>query len=310
MRRLLALAALMSVMSCVADESAGSDNRATRTVEHVAGTSEIPVAPQRVVTLWGSTLSSTVALGVQPIGYAFDGEPAPGVDVPEGYDLDALDHLGDAQELDLEHIAVAKPDLILTTEAHLDYYDQLRDIAPTVVLEWQGTTAWKQHLHDVAAVLQREAKAEKVVADYQAHVDEVAASIGNPRATEVSIVRFHADELRLEVRNSFAGQVVADVGLARPTVQDVEEEGSGYLPMSLEHLPDADGDALFAFTIADTAGEQQDDLLERARENPLWQQLGVARDDRIHQVDYLTWISSNYLGAHAVLDDLEAALGS
>ena len=316
MRRLLAvsaLAALVSVTSCSSDESGASsdnDDVATHTVKHLEGSTQVPDDPERVVTLWASTLSATVALGEQPVGYAFNDEPAPGVDVPEDYDLDSLDHLGDSQELDLERIAAAEPDLILATEVQADYYDQLSDIAPTVILEWGGTSVWKQHLRDVAEVLQREDEADKVESDYRAHVDEVADAIGGPSATEVSIVRFHADELRLEVRNSFAGQVVADVGLARPEVQDVEEEESGYLAVSLEQLPDADGDALFAFTIADSDDPQEDDLLESARDNPLWKQLDAVRKDRVHEVDYMTWISSNYFAAHAILDDLESALGT
>ena len=314
MRRLLAVsvvAALVGVMSCSADESDASNDSgaATRTVEHVEGSTEIPDEPQRVVTLWASTLSAMASLGEQPVGYAFNDKPALGVDVPEDYDLDALDYLGSAQELELERIAATNPDLIIATEAHVDYYDQLSDIAPTVVLEWTGTSAWKQHLRDVAEVLQLEGEADRVEADYEAHVDRVAEAIGDPGSIDVSVVRFHASELRLEVRNSFAGQVVDDVGLSRPEVQDVEEDESGYVAVSLEQLPDADGDALFAFTIANADDSVEDDLLRSARESPLWEQLSVVRNDRVHEVDYMTWISSNYVGAHAILDDLESALG-
>ncbi|MBB4931169.1 iron complex transport system substrate-binding protein [Lipingzhangella halophila] len=308
MRRWLVmfLAVLLPATACASE--GGVDQGETRTVQHALGETEIPVDPERVVTLWASTLSATIALDEEPVGYAFNDEPTEGIDVPEGYDVGQLDYLGDSQELDLERIAGANPDLILATDLHEDAYDQLSEIAPTVALEWSGSGAWKEHLTDVAEVLNAEDKADEVVDDYNERVAEVADAIGDPGGIEVSVVRFHAEELRLEVRNSFTGRIVDDVGLARPEVQDVEEEGSGYLPISLERLPDADGDAMFAFTIADSDTEQPD-LLKQARGNPLWEDLDVVSDDEVYPVDYTTWISTNYIGAHAVLDDLEEALG-
>ncbi|QVQ51540.1 iron-siderophore ABC transporter substrate-binding protein [Spiractinospora alimapuensis] len=311
MRRWIVLlaAVVLPVTACGggdSEDTAGDGE--TRTVEHALGETEIPVEPENVVTLWSSTLSAALSLGVEPAGYAFNEDPIEGVDVPEGYDLEAIDYLGHSLELDLERIAGAGPDLILATDVHEESYDQLSEIAPTVVLDWGGTGAWKDHLTDVADVLNATDAAEEVVAEYDDRVAEVAEAIGEPAEVEVSIVRFHAEELRLEVLNSFAGDIAQDVGLARPEVQDVEEEGSGYLPVSLERLPDADGDALFAFTVADNDDEAPN-LLEDARDNPLWDELDAVREDNVHTVDYMKWISANYIGAHGVLDDLEEALG-
>lgn len=308
MRRWIALILVVLIPATACSGGGGQAEGETRTVQHALGETEVPADPERVVTLWASTLSAAIALDEPPVGYAFNEEPIEGVDVPEGYDVEQMEYLGHAQELDFERIAGAAPDLILATDVHADSYDRLSEIAPTVALEWGGTGAWQQHVTDVAEVLQAEDQAADVVAEYEARVAEVAEAIGEPGDIEVSIVRFHAEELRLEVRNSFAGQIVEDVGLARPSVQDVEEEGSGYLPVSLERLPDADGDAMFAFTIAD-ADSEQPDLLQEAQRNPLWENLDAVADDAVHPVDYMTWISSNYVGAHAVLDDLEEALG-
>ncbi|SFB40347.1 iron complex transport system substrate-binding protein [Amycolatopsis marina] len=302
----LFLVALLPLAACSgqADDGEGAGN--TRTVQHVKGETQIPAAPQRVVTLWAPTLSAMVALDEPPVGYAFNEEPIHGVDVPEGYDIGQMKHVGHSQELDLEKVAGVSPDLIIATDLHEEVYDQLSGIAPTVVLRWPGSSGWKQHLTDVAEVLQLRDKADEAVAEYDARVAEVAEAVGDPGGTEVSVVRFHTEELRLEVRNSFAGQIVADVGFSRPAAQDVAEEGSGFVPISLERLPEADGDAMFAYTIAD-GDEDKPNLLERARQNPLWGNLEAVRNDQVHPVDYKTWIANNYIAAQAVLDDLEEA---
>lgn len=311
MRRWMVLftSVLLPVAACGGGgDDAADDSGETRTVQHAMGETEIPTDPENVITLWASTFSAAVALDEAPAGYAFNEEPIEGVDFPEGHDLTESEYVGHSQELDFEQIAGAGPDLIIATEVHEDSYEQLSDIAPTVALEWSGTGGWKDHLTDVAEVLNATDAADEVVSEYDQRVGEVAEAIGDPGDIEVSIVRFHAEELRLEVRNSFAGEVAADVGLARPEVQDVDEEDSGYLPVSLERLTEADGDALFAFTIADSDSEQPD-LLSEARGNPLWEELDAVREDEVHTVDYMKWISSNYIGAHSVLDDIEEALG-
>lgn len=312
MRRWIVLmaAVLLPVAACSGEGSgddAGGDGE-TRVVEHAMGETEIPAEPERVVTLWSSTLSAALSLGEEPVGYAHNEVPIDGVDVPEGYDLEAMDYLGHSLELDLERIAGAEPDLILAADVHEDSYDQLSEIASTVVLDWGGTGGWKDHLTDVADVLNATDAAEDVVAEYESRAAEVAEAIGDPSDVEVSIVRFHEEELRLEVRNSFAGQIAEDLGLARPEVQNVEEDESGYVPVSLERLPDADGDVLFAFTVADNDDEAPN-LLEEAQGNPLWDELDAVQADNVHTVDYMKWIAANYISAHGVLDDLEEALG-
>ncbi|HLS14112.1 MAG TPA: iron-siderophore ABC transporter substrate-binding protein [Beutenbergiaceae bacterium] len=289
-----------------ADDEAETEPGQTRTVTHLAGDSEIPAEPERVVTLWASTMSAMLALGHTPAGYAFNAEPIEGVDVPEGYDLSAMEQVGHSVDLNLESIAAVEPDLILATDVHTDFYDQLSDIAPTVVLDWGGTGAWQSHLDDVADVLGASEAAQQVRTEYEDRAAQVARTIGDPEPIEASVVRFHESELRLEVNNSFAGQVLAEIGLDRPEAQDVTEEDSGYLPLSMEEVSQVDGDVLFAFTIADGPAEAPN-LLEEARQTQLWENLTVVQNDAVHQVDYMTWISANYFAAHRVLDDVEEA---
>lgn len=304
---LLASGLLLVTAACGSGEDGDGDGE-TRTITHEAGTTEVPVDAERVVTLWASSFSAMYSLGEEPYGYAFNAEPIEGVDYPEGADLSGLEYVGHSVELDIEAIAEIGPDLIIGASVHNDYYEELSRIAPTVILTWDGTSHWKQHVDDVAEVLGLEDRAEQVVTDYETRVAEVADAIGDPQDIEVSVVRFHAEELRLEVKNSFPGQIVDDVGLARPEAQDVEEEGSGFLAVSLENLPLADGDAVFVYTIADADAEQPN-LLAQAEQSPLWGNLGAVQNDAVYAVDYSEWLSSNYFAAAKILDDLEDFLG-
>ncbi|MGO1948890.1 MAG: ABC transporter substrate-binding protein [Mycobacteriaceae bacterium] len=314
---LLSAGVLLFAASCGSgddggDSGEGDSGSDTRTVSHVAGETEVPVDPENVVSLWAPTLSAMFALDEPPQAYAHNTEPLEGIEYPEGVDIGELDHVGESTEPDLEKIANADPDLIIGSSVHEELFDDLDLIAPTVILEWDGTHAWKQHLTDVAEVLGAEDAATQVEDGYSARAGEVADSISatgtEPSDIETSVVRFHDEELRLEVQNSFTGMVVADVGLARPGKQDVEEEGSGYIPVSLENLTDADGDAMFAYSIAQS-NQEGTDLLSEAEDSPLWGSLDAVGNDAVYTVDYDLWNAAGYIAAHGVLDDIEENLG-
>lgn len=120
-------------------------------VEDMKGTAEIPAAPQRIVDVSGSA-DELIALGVPFIASAntsmFDG-----ITVPEylkeyftEHNIETVgNYSGASGDLNLEKIAELKPDLIIMNIRHDKVYEQLKTIAPTVMLsddinfvDWQG----------------------------------------------------------------------------------------------------------------------------------------------------------------------------
>src|SRR5690606_14608114 len=125
---------------------------ATRVVDTPLGEVEVPTDPQRIVVLWGATLSSVVQLGFEPVAaFGVEGDNsnlAPYV--PDDYPLDTLEIVAAPREVNFEAVAAVDPDLILGGDVpHLvDSYDNLSAIAPTVLLTWDGTTSWRTMLTD------------------------------------------------------------------------------------------------------------------------------------------------------------------
>ncbi|GAA1326945.1 hypothetical protein GCM10009610_61510 [Pseudonocardia xinjiangensis] len=166
-RRLLtgagALGALGLVTACGgAIDSATGASPASGTggfplsVEHRNGTTRIPAAPQRVVTVGYSDQDPVLALGVRPFGVTDWYGDHPYATWPW-----AQDELGDAQpvvmnrgtftgtpEYRYEEIAAMAPDLIIGLYTGMDatQYETLSRIAPTVgppagFPEWGGAVA-------------------------------------------------------------------------------------------------------------------------------------------------------------------------
>lgn len=127
--------------------------------------------------------------------------------------------------------------------------DHLEASAPTVLLEWEETGSWHEHLRRVAGVPDATEQAERVEAAYEAAVEtareEITAAGTGPASTELSLVRLQSpSEVRLETPDSFPGQVVDDLGFTRPPTQSRAQKEFDFLPLGHENLDQADGDAI------------------------------------------------------------------
>jgi iron complex transport system substrate-binding protein len=110
--------------------TAASETAETRTYKHLKGETEIPVQPQRVVSLFH--LGELMAVGVRPVGATphILANPLIG-------DTSDITNIGNPP--DLEKILLLEPDLIVTTEPFAEVveggYEALSQIAPTIVVE-------------------------------------------------------------------------------------------------------------------------------------------------------------------------------
>ena len=286
----LALAAALSLTACGSSEepdagggsAASADEDFPRTVEHAMGSTEIPERPERVVVLDTGELDSVLSLGVTPVG-------AVTTDVSDGFlsylaeDAADVEVVGTVSEPDLEAIAAAEPDLILSSKTrHEDLYEQLSQIAPTVFADRVGVV-WKDNLRLDAEALGLEDEADELIEAYEADATALGQEIGDPAGTTVSTMRFVEGGIRVYTAESFIGTVMADIGLDHlqlPTADDLPT----FAELSAEELTRADADVILysSYGPADDSGEAA------VVAGPLWPLLtGVAQG-----------------GAHAVEDDV------
>jgi iron complex transport system substrate-binding protein len=269
-----------------------------RLVRHAHGETCVPTNPKRVITLSVPSLGNAIALGVSPIATSvyFD-DPPPYL----AAHLKSTEILGKQEPPNLERILALKPDLIIGLSFSSDsIYQQLTQIAPTVVDDWKGYPSWRDHFSFVATVLGRQGTAQQIWSRYYQRIEALKNALEQRHYDpEVSFAHTCCGTIDLDLANSFNGSIMADAGLRRPILQAVPIAG-GIVRLSQERVMDIDGDVLFV--AADGAKAAQ--TITALKQNPLWQKLRAVQANRVYPVNYPTWRGGNPLAADGVIDDL------
>ena len=255
------------------DGSAAADSSWPRTIDHEAGTTELEAEPLRIVstsiTLTGTLLAidapvvASAATSVSPITDE-NGFFSQWADVAAERGVEVL---YPDLELDLEAIEVAEPDLIIGStigaDSTVDSYDQLSEIAPTVLLDY-GANTWE----DLAAVLGEatghEDDAATLVSDYDAWVAEQAAAITLPEQPVTAMTYNGADGGGIFSAASSQADVLTSLGMEYVAAPEdlADEVRTDVSFVTQENLPSAlDGVSTIFVVSSDDAQPLLDDPL-------------------------------------------------
>ena len=302
-KKLISFTAGLLLVSCQqhsAVESGLDPNIPTRPVEHVMGTSQVPISPERVVVLDTTPLDAALALDVEPVGTIRYGMPPDYL----GKQASDIEVIGQFNQPNLEAIFKLKPDLILGAKSISErLYPRLSRIAPTVFIEGAGYSwDWKNNFRIYAAALNRIEQADQLIVDYEQQVAELQASlVPTPSNLTVSVVLNGSFGLIAHTPTSFSGSVLKEVGFQRNPIQDNEE--NFFVRLSREDLEGPEGDILFLIHYPDTTSK------EEFINNRLWSQLDVVQRDAVCEVKGEVWAAGrSILAAHQILKDIQHCL--
>lgn len=174
-------------------------------VQHVKGESKVPGQAERVATLTLDTLDDTLALGVRPVVAVVPGGRLPGYLRRPAAGVQTIQPVAAGE---LRPVRRARPDLIVGRQGAL--FEGLSLIAPTVIVE-PGSGRWKLNLRLMGEALGRTNDAERLLTDYDRRVAAVRREVRD--RTRVAVVRAVEDGWKFAPRDSFAGTILADLGV-------------------------------------------------------------------------------------------------
>lgn len=185
---------------------------------------------------------------------------------------------------------------------------------------------WDDTLRFFARVMNKEDKAEELLADYQKRVDEFKEKHGDfLKDKTVSVLRIRNDNLIIYTKSSFADGVLDQVGIKRPKNQDLDlaatkaatnGESIEAFPLSPERLNEADADIMFVVVQVHEDPSEQDDRdkatlanVEKVKNHPLWSKLNAVKNNQTFFVNAV-WNGESVMEANSMLDDLNKHIGS
>ncbi|GAY09572.1 iron-siderophore ABC transporter substrate-binding protein [Pseudonocardia sp. N23] len=252
------LVALLVLAACGSGSSGGSSTPTTggsggtfpATVTHKFGTTTVPAAPQRVVSLGYTDQDAILALGVVPVGVReFTGDQ-PSATWPwaqpklDGQTPTVLP-VGDVST---EAIAALRPDLIVGISAGLtqETYATYSKIAPTIAQPAGFVdygTPWQDATTLTGKALGKTAEADKLIADtdagfvtakstYPALVGKSVAAVRPSSADNASFFVWGSQDLR--------GRFLESLGMTIPAEFDTLAGSNFYATISTEQLSKLD----------------------------------------------------------------------
>ncbi|MFE5462507.1 ABC transporter substrate-binding protein [Nocardia sp. NPDC056564] len=305
----LAAGVLLTTAACGSDDQGGGSGEVT--ITHSMGRTAVSGTPKRIVTLGNQWLDATLALGVTPVGYADNVSQGAKSQVPW-----VPDSLSEAKVLKMgadvvEQIAALEPDLILVPGFMVDkaMYDKLSKLAPTIgpVTPNAQIDQWSDQLATLGKVLHKESDADKVVANVNGRIDEVAHRYPGLRGKTflTCMLTGPAQLMVLADPKDGSAALFNRLGMAIPEQIAKEAPSGGRLALSPERLGDLTSDmlicgALPAFT-------------EKFKRLPGYDELPSVRNNGIAFVDVTTISAINIptpLSVPYVLEKLDPTLSA
>lgn len=237
-------------------------------------TVSVPLHPQRIVSMHDLDITiPLIELGVPPVAshgrtrpdgshYLRSSAQLTGVD----FDNSEIRFIGTA-DIDLEAVAAAKPDLIITEPSRHVSVEQLAKIAPTVSIDHLQGSAPRIY-RKLAQLTGSQARLAVLERRYQEQIKQLKATV-NPQQYRVSVIQ--ANNGKVTVHHSYhaLGRVLRDAGFRFPPLLDKIPDGQR-IDVSAEQLPELDADFVFATWRSDTGGKPQDELKAMEAVMPGW----------------------------------------
>ncbi|MDA9557942.1 Fe(3+) dicitrate ABC transporter substrate-binding protein [Vibrio sp.] len=281
--------ALFSLSSLAAD---------IRTVEDEQGTFSITTTPKRIVVLEYSFVDALAAVEISPVGIADDNNPER--IIPQVRKLiQPWTSVGTRSQPSLEVISELKPDLIIAdVQRHSAIYDDLKTIAPTLILKSRGES-YKENLissQKIGVVVNQDDKMQRRIDQHNNTMMRYKKELESFSGTTVQFAVTTDKGMWLHSPVAYAGGVIDVLGLSSPMPN---ENKVASVEITLEQLLKLNPDYLLEGRYTKTT------VLDHWKKQPLYQLLKINNDKQLIDVSAPLWsLSRGMLAAEGMAENL------
>ncbi|MED4071516.1 ABC transporter substrate-binding protein [Priestia endophytica] len=257
---------------------------------------------KKIASLSIHLTNDLLALGITPAGSVVGGALKDFLPhVKE--DLKNTEKLGSVKDPNMEALLALKPDAIyLDKEYSGSDLNQFEKIAETHVFDLDKGT-WRDHLKEIAKIVDREKEANQFIKDYEEEAKEVKSLIQKElgKHNSTMAIRVTAKELRVFTTKRPMGPILfEDLGLTPASKVKELDQTQPYEVISQEVLPDFDADAIFVVVNED---DQSQTAFKELEKSPIWKGLKAVKNEHVYVVPEQPWLDYSALGNKLALDD-------
>ena len=275
-------------------------------VEHSLGTTEVPKNPKNVVVLDFGALDAMDALGLDVVGLPLSGT------VPEYLtkykDESVYTNVGSLKEIDLEAIHALKPDLIISGPRLSDYYEELSEIAPTVLLSVDNAdymNTFTKSMNYIGEIFDKQEEVSEKLVTFETQMKAIKEKAASKNANAL-IALANGDSFSVYGKGSRFGIIHNEFGIA-PSDETIEVSTHGQ-NASFEYIVEQNPDYLFVVDrSAVTGGEGSAPELF---DNALMKNTDAYKNNRIVYLNPTVWYAAGggFTSTQMMLDEINTAL--
>ena len=294
--------AAMMLVGCGTNSGSNNDKSSEKkiTVTDVRGEVEIPANPERIVDLSGNSDILSI-LGYKVVGTAnsdaYDYTKFP-IYLEET--LKGAEILGYSMQdtMDVEAVMNLNPDLIVISTVQEKMYDQLSEIAPTVMIQLEALN-WKDDVKAFAKVFNKEDVANKWLADYEVKAKEAGDKIKAEYGENTTYLSFLASGGQFFIFDGagFGSVLYEDMGLAKP--EGMPEQSDISLPVvTYEGLASIKSDYIFLISTPED--------LKQLESNAIWNSLPAVKEGKVVVLESSPYFNQGYssIGRQLLVDEI------
>ena len=272
----------------------------TITVTDVRGEVEIPANPQRIVDLSGNSDILSI-LGYKVVGtansdaYDYTKFPSYLEETLKGAEI-----LGYSMQdtMDVEAVMNLNPDLIVISTVQEKMYDQLSEIAPTVMIQLEALN-WKDDVKALAKVFDKEDVANEWLEIMKLRLKEAGDKIKAEYGEDTTYLSFLASGGQFFIFDGagFGSILYEDMGLAKP--EGMPEQSDISLPVvTYEGLASIKSDYIFLIATPED--------LAQFESNAIWNSLPAVKEGKVVVLESSPYFNQGYssIGRQLLVDEI------
>lgn len=294
---------LAMVSGCQSKQEASAADKMI-TVKDAKGEVAIPADPKRIVDLSGnsdilSLLGYSVTGTANSDAYDYTRFPSYLQETLQGAKI-----LGYSMQdsMDIEGILELHPDLIIISGVQEKMYEQLKEIAPTIMVEL-AQTDWRQDVETFARMMQQKERADAWLKSYDEKAKKAGAAVRKANGEDATYLALLASGGQLFVFDAAGiGSVLyEDMGLKKPA--NMPKQDSISLPViSYEGLADLDADHLIV------VGTDAD--MKALKKNSIYKTMQAVKNKQVTELPSSPYFNIGYssIGRDVFLNEVQSLL--